>query len=280
MLDRKVFFAHVRDGPFPGRLSQSQVEGMNTLLDLWGQHGTGDDRHLAYILATDFHETGGRMQPVRETFARSDKEARRRIASRRYGKPEGRFGQVYYGRGDVQLTWGENYKRMGTVLGLPLYAKPDMALDPKVSKRILIEGMIRGISNKGDFTGKALEDYFNERTDDPVGARRVVNGTDKADLIAGYYWEFVQAIEEARKAAVGSAMVEDVPDATPAKAPPKTDSITWGAVLTGLGGAASSILPLLDKVRDPYALAALGVIVAGVVLIVRGRFKIVRETGQ
>ena len=44
-------------------------------------------------------------------------------------------------------------------------------------------GMMLGLSDRGDFTGKALEHYFNDTTDDPVNARRVVNGEDKALLI-------------------------------------------------------------------------------------------------
>lgn len=279
-LDRNVFFAHIRNGPFPGRLSQSQVDGMNHLLDVWAEFGTDDTRHLAYTLATNFHETGGRMQPVRETFASSDKEARRNLAHRKYGRPAGPHGQAYYGRGDVQLTWYENYLEMGEIIGIPLAEKPDLALDPKVSKRILVEGMTLGKSNRGDFTGKALSHYFNDTTDDPEGARRIVNGTDKAKLIAGYYYEFLDAVREAVQAHDEPRFAANEPEVSPAKRPPKTDSITWGGVLSAAGGGVATVTALVEQIKNPYALAALAVIVVGTVLVVRGRFKIVRETGR
>jgi hypothetical protein len=46
----------------------------------------------------------------------------------------------------------------------------------------------------GDFTGKDLSDYFDADTDDPVNARRIVNGTDKAQLIAGYHAKALTAV--------------------------------------------------------------------------------------
>lgn len=196
--DRAVFFGKVRHGPFAGRLTPEQVQGMNDLLDAFLAVGTTDLRFIAYGFATNYRETGGRMQPVRETFATSDARARKGVARRAYGKPEGPWGHVYYGRGDVQLSWYRNYVVMGRILGIPLAQNPDLALESKTSKRILVEGMTRGKSSKGDFTGKSLEDYFNATTDDPVGARRIVNGTDVAALIAGYHKQFLAALEAAR----------------------------------------------------------------------------------
>jgi hypothetical protein len=38
----------------------------------------------------------------------------------------------------------------------------------------------------GSFTGKKLADYFNPNLEDWVNARRIINGKDKANLIAGY----------------------------------------------------------------------------------------------
>lgn len=196
-LDSKKFFDAVRAGPFAGRLKPEQVSGMLDLIAASNAAGVEDVRKLAYMLATDFHETGGAMQPVRETFARTDALARTRVRSRQYGKPAGAHGHVYYGRGDVQLTWYGNYVRMGEILGIPLAANPDMALDSKYSKRILVEGMLRAGSLKGDFTGKALEEYFNTTTDDPLNARRTVNGMDRAVQIAGYHEKFLAALKAA-----------------------------------------------------------------------------------
>jgi hypothetical protein len=56
--------------------------------------------------------------------------------------------------------------------------------------------MTKGKSNRGDFTGVSLENYFNAAKDDPVNARRVINGLDKANLIAGYHDKFLTAIRK------------------------------------------------------------------------------------
>ncbi|AWY09479.1 hypothetical protein vB_RpoS-V16_43 [Ruegeria phage vB_RpoS-V16] len=291
-LNRPVFFSKVRHGPFPGRLTQSQVEGMTHLLDVWETRGTHDPRHLAYILATDFHETGARMQPVREGFARSDAAARQavnKLAAKRgpksavaqYAKPHPTTGHVYYGRGDVQLTWHDNYAKMGRLLGIPLAEKPDLALDPKISKRVLVEGMLLGASKAGDFTGKALEDYFNDTTDDPVNARRIVNGTDKALLIASYHDEFLEAVEAAMDAYEQPSMFpEDVENPAPAKLPPAADQTSWGGLLAVVGGLSGSIASFTEKMSGPGVLVAVGAIVVGAVLIANGRRKTLKDTGE
>jgi len=86
--------------------------------------------------------------------------------------------KIYYGRGDVQLTWYENYELMGKLLNIPLLEQPELALRPDISAKIMIEGMTKGKANKGDFTGVSLETYFNSCTDDPVRAIRIINGLD------------------------------------------------------------------------------------------------------
>lgn len=289
-LNREVFFSKVRKGPFPGRLTQSQVSGMNTLLDVWEERGTDDERHLAYVLATDFHETGMKMQPVREGFKTSDKAAREYV-QRNYGHkgrnwyswPRGPWGHVYYGRGDVQLTWYGNYVKMGATLGLPLAEKPDLALDPKVSKMILVEGMLRGQSSAGDFTGKALEDFFNDEKDDPYNARRIVNVLDKAALIQSYHDEFLDAVESAVEAYEAPSLFLEGVDYTveaPASRPAKTDPVSWGAILTAVGGLGGTVAGITKNMSGPGALVAVGVIVIGAVLIIRGRTRILKVTGE
>ncbi len=58
----------------------------------------------------------------------------------------------------------------------------------------MIEGMTKGKSKFGDFTGKALEEYFNASKTDWINARRIINGKDKAELIASYAEKFYTAI--------------------------------------------------------------------------------------
>jgi hypothetical protein len=66
---------------------------------------------------------------------------------------------------------------------------PDIALGMHAANLIMFAGMILG-----SFTGKALEDYINAGGCDYYNARRIVNGTDKAELIAGYAETFEAAL--------------------------------------------------------------------------------------
>jgi hypothetical protein len=60
----------------------------------------------------------------------------------------------------------------------------------------MFEGMTKGSSSFGDFTGRCLEQYFNNTTEDAVNARKIINGLDKAELIAGYYNKFKDALKD------------------------------------------------------------------------------------
>lgn len=195
-MNRQIFIDEVERSLFSSRITQNQIEGINFKLAAWEKSELTDIRWLAYMLATSYHETARTMQPIEE-----------------YGKGKGRpYGQklrhdrkpytfpdkLYYGRGDVQLTWYENYETIGKLLGIPLLEQPELALKPDVSARIMIEGMTRGKSNRGDFTGASLENYFSATKDDPVLARRIINGLDKANLIAGYHYKFLTAIKKAQ----------------------------------------------------------------------------------
>ena len=211
VFDRQRFFAAIRNAPFSGKLSQTQVQGTELVLDQFEKTAPdGDVRHLAYMLATAFHETAATMQPVRETLAVSD-DAAIIILDRAYAA--GRLGQVttpywrrdaegksWLGRGLVQLTHKPNYVAMSAVTGIDLVGRPELAIEPEVSATILVEGMLRG-----SFTGRRLSQYFNAQSEDWVGARAIINGRDRADLIAGYGKSFNAALTASRiePAAVG-----------------------------------------------------------------------------
>ena len=61
---------------------------------------------------------------------------------------------------------------------------PELALEPKIAAKIMVEGMTKGASIVGDFTGKCLEQFFTPTLENPKGARTIINGTDKAKEIA------------------------------------------------------------------------------------------------
>ncbi|MDV7143984.1 glycoside hydrolase family 19 protein [Tropicimonas sp. TH_r6] len=240
IVDRKVFYQRYR--AIFGALSQSQVGGFEAFFDFWDSRSVlTDKRWLAYALATAFHETGRRMQAVREGFCDSDACSVRAVTrlfnqgriSRNYALPHAN-GNSYFGRGFVQLTHGFNYKRSGQSIGLgnQLYDMPDLALEAETSVKITFVGMLIG-----SFTGKRLEDYFTDGKSDWKNARKIINGLDKATLIGGYGKSFVGCIEYKPR-------VDAVPDPDPnpfAETPPPA---------TGLDPSdATAILAEIDRLK-------------------------------
>lgn len=187
-MDKAKFFAGLRSresGVFGTSLSQPQVEGVARIVDE-GQSRGMQLRQLAYVLATAYHETGAKMQPVRE--AGGEKYLR--------SKP-------YYpwvGEGLVQVTWEANARKFGA-------SAPGQLMEWPVATRAIFDGM-----SKGMFTGKRLADYIAGDRVDYVGARRIVNGMDKASLIAGH----AKAFETALRAA---GYVGQAPEALPTPQP-------------------------------------------------------------
>lgn len=194
-MNRQLFFQEINQSLFCGKLNDRHREGILHKLAAFDKFEVTVDSWRAYMLATSYHETAHTMQPIEEWGKGAGKSYGKKI--KQNGQPYTWPDQIYYGRGDVQLTWYENYERMGNLMGLPLLEQPELALDPEISALILVEGMILGKSNRGDFTGYALENFFNPRRDDPFGARRIVNGLDRAHTIAGYHYKFLEAIRKA-----------------------------------------------------------------------------------
>ncbi|CAN7432723.1 hypothetical protein LJR251_002760 [Rhizobium rhizogenes] len=210
-MDHAKFFAAVRSPLFGGRLSQNQVNGTGAILDAW-QAKPFDASWLAYMLATAYHETDNTMCAISENLSYSAAGLRvtfpkyftavqaaayarqpQRIANRAYanrignGRETSGDGWRYRGRGLVQITGRDNYAKYG------IADDPDRALDPAKAVEILFDGMING-----RFTGKKLGDYFSATATDWIGARKIINGTDRAHDIAGYARKFAAALETAR----------------------------------------------------------------------------------
>jgi len=178
--NKEIYFNSVRASLFGGSMSQQQVMGQNFILREWRKRYDfgGDHRWLSYQFATTFKETGRTMWPIME-----------------YGSQSYLTGKPYYpyiGRGFVQLTWEENYATMSPIVEEDLVEFPDLALSPDIAAIVMHEGMRDGL-----FTGVALGDFFNDTVDDPVNARKIINGLDCAEEIAGYHAHFLAAITEA-----------------------------------------------------------------------------------
>ena len=176
-----AFFDSLREAHLLGSsLDQSEIDGLNAILQACGEAGWGRF-WAAYALATAYHETAGTMKPVREAYWLS--EAWRKKNLRYY---------PWYGRGYVQITWLKNYQKADDELGLcgTLVANLDRAMEPQLAADIMINGM-----REGWFTGKKIGDYITAQKQDYVGARRVINGTDKAQKIASHARDFQEALE-------------------------------------------------------------------------------------
>lgn len=201
------FFSQVRGDLFGGKLSQKQVDGLNDILKASEGH---DIRHRAYMLATAYHETGLNMSPNEEDlfyttaariravwpsrftsadaakpYVRNPKMLANKVYNGRMGNRTGsNDGWMYRGRGQVHITGRDNYAKASRVVGADLVSNPDLALRRDVSAKCLVAGM-----SEGWYTGKKLSDYQSYRD-----MRRVVNGLESADKVAGYAVKFEAAL--------------------------------------------------------------------------------------
>jgi putative chitinase len=240
MVDRNRFFAKIRPQLFGGRLSASQVRGLGVLLDRFDSHRPKPDmRAMAYMLATAHHETGRTMQPIRERGGQAymkrmyDVTGARPALARRMGNTRPGDGERYCGRGFVQLTWKANYKLAGEKLGLDLLADPDLAMDAGTAARILIAGM-----EDGWFTGRRLADHFTLTKSDWRGARRIINGLDRADMIKGYALAYHAALTAASLHPSAANPASSAPSSAKAQAPKAMNSApvaTSGVTAAGPG---------------------------------------------
>lgn len=221
VIDRNAFFSAIKRPVVYGRttlaplftkMSQSQVDGLNSLLDAFEAAGVSDPRHIAYMLATAYHETAQAMLPVMET--RQSGEARNPSVDAAIRRLENSYaagrltwvkkpywrkdmtGRSWLGRGYVQVTHRENYARAERELGIAFTANPELMLEPGPSAMAMIRGM-----SEGWFTGKKLSDYINDRETDYREARRIINGTESASKIEAYARSFASAIVPAKSAA-------------------------------------------------------------------------------
>lgn len=182
-------------------LKASAVAGLQAILENMAEDpDVTDVRWAAYMLATVKRECANQWQPLEE-FGKGK--------GRPYGVPvkvtdaDGTtYTNTYYGRGYVQLTWKANYANMGAKLGLGnlLVLHPEHALEPATAYKIMSYGM-----RHGSFTGKKLADFIHDNVTDYVNSRRIINGLDHAQDIAGYAQAFEALLRKNTQAAKASA---------------------------------------------------------------------------
>lgn len=163
MINRNHFFAKYHDKY--GATDNSQTDGLNFLLNKLDESKVFNlASEYTYILATVKWECANTFQPITE------------MGSQHYLKSKPYY--PYIGNGFVMLTWEDNYRKFGKILNIDLVGNPELAKEPETAWQILEIGMSQGL-----YTGKKLSDYVNESITDYYNARRVINGTDKANTI-------------------------------------------------------------------------------------------------
>lgn len=227
-VDRKKFFDQFRPyfREIAGQpLTQAQVRNLEFLLGRFETSAwfSKDVRRVAYALATATVETywpktNSRYAPIVEGggkayFNKYDIKHNPRKA-RELGNTEPGDGYLYRGRGFVQITGRSNYRRFG------IEDTPELALDPGTAFDIMEVGM-----QTGSFTRKKLSDYINDETTDYKGARRVINGQDRAAEIAGYARNFESILRHSTISAVtsGGDIPESLTEQTPIGTAPSVD---------------------------------------------------------
>jgi len=212
-IDRAVFYARLRASKLLGpTISDVEFAGLQGILAAWEEQGwPADLRFVAYTMATAWHEA--RLNAGIREIGKG--------AGYSYGKPAGPYGLIYYGRGPSQLTWYDNYVKFGRLLSLDLARNPDLALVPEIGAAILIIGSRDGLFR----AGKTLAKFFNERTDNPVGARDIINGdvTKNGGRIAGYHNTFLACLNAAMLPA-GSPVPTPPVETKPLAPPPGNSS--------------------------------------------------------
>lgn len=196
--DYTKFYNSIRKDLFKGTLTQSQVDGINTILE----NTTDLSRpERAYILATVYHETAKQMQPLSEygkgksySYGKWQQNSKGteycfKNGSKSVVYTKDECPHLFYGRGLVQLTWYDNYElatRKLQKVGIltpeqSLIKDPELANNPKIATWIMKLGMVEGW-----FTSRKLSDYIRTDKKDYVNARRIINGMDSANAIALY----------------------------------------------------------------------------------------------
>ena len=209
-MNRKAFFDDYRVAF--GHISPGEVVGLDMLLRFIEEDTMPDIRWTAYFLATAKHECANTWLPIEERgkVAYFDRYGFNTKIGRSLGTTQPGDGYLFRGRGYVQLTGRTNYLRMGRLLGIDLVGNPDLARVPLTAYQIACVGMAKGL-----FTGLGLGDFIRDDKCDYRNARRVINGTDRADLIAGYAHHIEVALRSSVMSEEGAPAPTPSPDLPP-----------------------------------------------------------------
>ena len=199
--DHKNFFDGYRTRF--GALTQDLVDAIEVLLTLIEKDSRfsgseTDRRQLAYCLATFKWETAHTMKPIDEhgtdAYFNSRYGPQTRVG-KTLGNTQPGDGALFHGRGYVQVTGRKNYTKAKTLTGVDLLTDPDRAKTPELAYEIAIQGM-----KDSWFTGKKLGNFIKDGAPpDYENARTIINGHDKAQLIADIARRFDEVLIAAIK---------------------------------------------------------------------------------
>jgi len=172
--------AIVRSIPYP-TIRAFARRSVPIILQECNNSGVTNLSQIAYILATAEHES--HLGEWMEEFA-SGWDYEGRVGD--LGNNQAGDGPLFKGRGFVQLTGRKNYTDWKSKLGIDIVSNPERVMEPEIAAKILVQGM-----RQGSFTDVSLDDRIGNNF---VGAREIINGTDRANQIAAIADEYLKVL--------------------------------------------------------------------------------------
>lgn len=174
------------------------------LLEVARRRWVGDDRqHVAMWLAQLAHESG-QLRYVREIASGEAYEGRASL-----GNTEPGDGPRFRGRGLIQLTGRDNYRRAGEALGMPLLEQPELLEQP--AHAAAVSGWFWHWAKCGELMSAP----------DPVLAvtKRINGGTNGLDRRRAYYEVALEAVPAPIVESKPEPIVESKPRPKPVELP-------------------------------------------------------------
>lgn len=156
---------------------------------------TGQRQRLARSYERVIPQDDHSFHLIGNDFGRYDD--RKNLGNAHYGE-----GYTFRGRGFIQLTGRDNYRRYAALAGIPdLESNPDLASDPNNAAKILAAYILHNSTR--------ILDALNKN--DLVRAREVVNGKNKKGALPNGYKEFKKAYEKIIDPGLASPPAKGVP---------------------------------------------------------------------
>lgn len=182
-------FSILKEKLFNGSFKQSQVDALNKIVLACKEAGMTYPE-TAYALATVYHETGVRTKGAKGYYIDRTMSPVKEQGSLSYLQSKRYYPHIGYGL--VQLTWEDNFRRVGKLIGVDLVKNPEKALEWEHALAILTGGMLYGWFTGVGYRRKRPVQRYNHAS--YVRARNIINGTDEAVRIADYAMVFEKAL--------------------------------------------------------------------------------------